>query len=187
MTRLLPFVLSPDDLPAEELQAARLDGEVFAVDSCFAPVDLPEFTALRAESLRRILPSRLIAERRSAAWVYGAIDTAPRRHDACADISARYRTVDSRIRLREVVIEPDEISVHSGLQLTSILRTTIDLIRCEQHFDDELARIVARLASIGGIDRAALKDYLDARRHLPHKTIALARIEQAFGSSGRSD
>ena len=44
----LPMVLGTDDLPIAELCAARLDGELFAIDDGWAPVDEPDLPAFRA-------------------------------------------------------------------------------------------------------------------------------------------
>ena len=41
MTRLAT-VLTRNDLPSAELHAMRLDGELFAIDEAFAPIDIPE-------------------------------------------------------------------------------------------------------------------------------------------------
>ena len=58
MTPILPPVLGALDLPAPELHAARLDGEVFALDECFCPIDEIEQSIHRARALAAILPGQ---------------------------------------------------------------------------------------------------------------------------------
>ena len=68
----LPGVLFHSDLPEAELHAAKLDGELYPVDQCFSPIDTIEGRWNRARALLLTVPARLIAEQRTAAWIYGA-------------------------------------------------------------------------------------------------------------------
>lgn len=181
MTRLLPLVLSRFDLPEAELHAARLDGELFAIDECFGPVDLAPQASLRAASLAAILPSRLIAEQRTAAWVLGALLDPPAQHQLCADSGARYRFAGAaRFRVREVVLDADDVTMIGGLRVTTPLRTAIDLARFCAEFGEAEAAIVAGLARIGGFDLPDATAGLERRRHLPGKVRAAQRLRAAL-------
>ena len=180
MSRLSP-VLFTGDLPLAELHAARLDGELVRVDECFSPVDQPDSPALRAASLALQWPQRLIAEQHSAAWVWGALDTPPRRHELCASLGARARPPAARgLTVREVVIADDEIVAIGGQQVTVPSRTIVDLAR----FDPEVPRELLRsLARIGAVSLDDCRRALDRRRNLPNKRPAWALILAALSPS----
>ncbi|GAB3131344.1 type IV toxin-antitoxin system AbiEi family antitoxin [Marisediminicola antarctica] len=181
MTRLLPLVLSRFDLPEAELHAARLDGELFAIDECFGPIDLAPHASLRAASLAAILPARLIAEQRTAAWVLGALLDPPAQHQVCADAAARYRFAGAaRFTVREVVLDSDDTAVLGGLRVTTPLRTAIDLTRFCAEFGAAEEEIVAGLARIGRFDLPAAIAGLERRRHLPGKVRAAQRLRAAL-------
>jgi hypothetical protein len=176
MTRL-PSLLTTDDLPLAELCAARLDGELYALDSCFCPIDEREFPALRANTIAAQWPFRLIAEQRSAAWVHGVTDFPPKRHDLCADISARARPTNvHRANVREVVIDASEITRIGHLDVTTPLRTMLDLARVSTTFDDEERLMCIGLMRIGGFTTAHCIEVLDGRRNLPNKKAAFERL-----------
>ena len=176
MTRLSP-VLTTDDLPLSELHAARLDGELFPLGSCFCPIDEPEFAELRAETISRQWPDRLIAEQRSAAWVLGVLQFPPERHELCADIAARARPASLHgVTVREVVIDEDEIVRIGGLDVTNPLRTLVDLARFSDTFSDAEREVCAALVRLGGITLDDCARALDRRRHLPNKRIAWKRL-----------
>src|SRR3990170_1397188 len=176
MTRVLPSVLSRFDLPEAELHAAKLDGELFAIDECFGPVDIVELSHHRGQSLSRVLPPRLIAELRTAAWVLGALGYPPYVRQVCADSAARYRCIGvPRLSVREVVLHEDDTVYRGGLRVTTPLRTTLDLARFNAEFDGSDALLVGRLAEIGSFGLAEVLEDLDGRRHLPGKSRAANR------------
>lgn len=183
MTPRLPPVLSALDLPLAELQCAALDGELYALDQCFCPIDEFDTIHLRARALGVVLDPRVIAERLSAAWVWGALLNPPQRHQLCVAIGARTRPHPSlNATLREVVISVDEIDTVSGVSVTSRLRTIIDLLRFSEHFGDREISAVNTLMSDGNIDHAACSQALLKRRNLPQKRIALERLAQTCAS-----
>jgi len=173
----LPAVLSAADLPATELSAARLDGELFEVADCFSPIDLPDGAILRAQSLAQDLSSRVIVERRSAAWVLGATEVAPVFPQYCSTAEARAKPAAiRRLAVREVVIEPHEIICLGGVRVTSALRTACDLVRSSTEFDTVTQLVVLRLLQLG---QATIEDcvaLLDGRRNLPGKRRTLDRL-----------
>jgi hypothetical protein len=173
----LPAVLSARDLPIAELQAARLDGELFAIDECFSPIDEVEQRQHRAASLAALVPGRLIAEQHSAAWVYGALGSAPAHHEFCADTRARVRpTATGRFSLREVVIDADDFTEIGGMGVTTPLRTVIDLARFCTEFGEGEREIVRELMAYGRFGLAECVVALNRRRNLPGKRQAIARL-----------
>lgn len=175
----LVSILTTDDLPLTELHALRLDGELFAVDEAFSPIDQPESIEQRARALAALCSERLIVEQRSAAWVWGASDSPPPRVELCASIGARARISDSgRIALREVVIAADEVVTIAGVQVTTPLRTAVDLLRFQPSFDSAL---VLRVLEVGEMTSADCVQYLASRHNLPRKKLALARAAQLAG------
>jgi len=174
MPRVVGSVLSQRDLPEAELHAAKLDGELFAVDDCFAPVDEVDHVRLRAASLRAVLPPRLIAEQRTAAWVLGALRRTPSPHEVCAESSARYRSAGMVVR--EVLLHEGDTVVIGGLRVTTPFRTALDLVRFADDFDTADGGTVLSLAELGRFPLDALLDHLDARRHLPQKLRARERL-----------
>jgi predicted anti-sigma-YlaC factor YlaD len=184
----LPPVLHQLHLPLAELCAARLDGELFALDEAFVPVDLCDTPEHRARTVYLHCADRLIAELRTAAWIWGAAPLPPVRHELCARITARARPITvQRSVLREVVIEEDELRMLGGVLVTSPLRTTVDIARSSDEFDAQDAEIVRSLFRLGKLELADVRRALDRRRNLPNKVRAMKRIVQALsGGLNRS-
>ncbi len=179
MPQRLPPVLSPGDLPIAELSAARLDGELFGVDACFAPVDEIEQPAHRAAALRAMAPDRLIVEQHSAAWVWGALDRPPAIHEFCVAAGARVRVLGVRwMRVREVIIDANEVTMIAGVQLTTPLRTVVDLARFSAEFGPSESSAVTRLLRTGGFSLADCLDEMNRRRNLPNKRQAAERLSR---------
>jgi hypothetical protein len=180
MTRLSP-VLSARDLPMAELHALRLDGQLTALDECFLPVDQPAGLAERARSLAQFCDGRLIVEQHSAAWVWGALPQPPARHELCASIGARSRSVHPRrLLVREVIIDEADWLEVAGVRVTTPLRTAVDLARFAVRFD---LIVVEQLLAQAGLSVQDCIDELNARRNLPQKKIALARLSRSAGSA----
>lgn len=181
MTHLIGSVVSSFDLPLCELNAARLDGELFALDEAFLPVDTVERPVHRAHALALRLPPRLIAELDTAAWVFGALARPPLPLEVCADSTARFRAVGNPVlAVREVVLGADDTVTIGQLTVTTPLRTAVDLARARPRFDEADARTVRRLARHGGFTLQAALDYLEERGHLPAKRRACARLAESL-------
>lgn len=177
MTPRLASVLSRDDLPYEELQAARLDGEVYSVDECFSPIDEIDDAQHRAGSLRSLVPRRLIAARDTAAWVYGALDRPPRVHHFWSNHDARARPNPSpRLDVRELVLAANDILILGGMQVTTPLRTAIDVLRFSDVFGQHEQRIVPLLTERAGLTLGTLNEVVSGLRKTPGKNRALARL-----------
>jgi len=103
----LPDILSSRDLPLAELSSLCLDGEVFRLGDLWSPVDVAEGRDQRARSVSLLVPVRAIAERLTAAWIYG-LAPEPVRHQFCVPITARaYFPPSLRFGVREVVCTPE--------------------------------------------------------------------------------
>ncbi|MFW8745239.1 hypothetical protein, partial [Mesorhizobium japonicum] len=90
MTRLSP-ALGVDDLPAVELQAMALDGELYRLTGSWCPLDVVPTPDVRCRAVMNGRSTRLIAELRTAAWVWGAAADPPMPLELCADVRARAR------------------------------------------------------------------------------------------------
>jgi len=182
MTHLAP-VLGTGDLPFAELQAARLDGELYAVDEFFSPVDSPLTTDARGLALYRALSrfrgleKRLVAEQWSAAWVWGAVFAPPYPHQFCAPVAIRARENAPQLgHVREVKLVRQEVLTVNGLRLTTPLRTALDLVRSPGEFEPDELAVVGRLLDGAGLAVADCVDALDDRRNIPQKKQALERL-----------
>lgn len=177
MTQRLAAVLTPADLPASELSAARLDGELFTIADCFSPIDLPDRATSRAQSLAHGLSERVIVELFSAAWVLGATEITPVFPQFCSTAKARAKPAAiRRLAVREVVIDDDEILCIGGVRVTSPLRTATDLIRSSAQFGADTQLVVLRLLELAGASVDDCIALLDRRRKLPGKRRALERL-----------
>jgi hypothetical protein len=160
MTARLPAVLSTVDLPLAELSGASLDGELYPLGEGWCPVDAPAAAESRALSIASVLPGRVIIERMTAAWIYGAAPE-PLHYQFCADAKYRVnRPFSARYSLREVVgVAGDTISV-AGLQVTAPVRTVLDLCRDTSIATADVVPVIRRLFELG------LADTGDAVRQL---------------------
>jgi hypothetical protein len=177
MRQRLNSILSRHEFPASELGALVLDGEVYRVDQCVAPVDEIAGPLLRAAALAAELPPRLIAEQHSAAWIWGAQPNPPGRHEVCADIAARARpALGALLNVREVVLLHEDTAVLAGLTVTTPMRTAIDLARFVRRWDDDEAEVVRTLLALGGVNILDCARAMNRKRNLPNKRVALERL-----------
>lgn len=177
MPRLLTRVLSTADLPLAELCAARLDGDVFAVDDCFAPVDEVDGTGLRALALARVAPPRVVAERFTALWIYGVLPAAPRRHTLCIPSATRARVPPSqRWIVRECVLRQGDVLQIGGTPVVSPLHAAVDVLRSAEHYGDEQRRWVGELMAYGGFERPACAQHIREHPSAPGTQRARERL-----------
>jgi hypothetical protein len=173
----LNSVLYRSEFPTPELQALVLDGEAYRVDDCVAPVDEVAGPLQRAAALAAELPSRLIAEQHSAAWIWGAQPHPPQRHEVCADITARTRpAMGTLLSVREVVLLHEDTSLLAGLAVTTPMRTAIDIARFVARWDDAETEIVRALLSLAAVSIIDCARVMNRKRNLPNKLIALERL-----------
>jgi hypothetical protein len=186
MTRLVNRVLRPGDLPLAELCAARLDGEVYSVDECFAAIDEVNTSLIRALALAALVPRGAIAELMTAAWVLGAVETPPSRHRFAVDVTHRGRTLQShRFIVRECIVLEGDLTVIGGQNVTSPLRTAVDLLRTTAAFEAEHVEAVSALMRTGAITREACHARLRRQPTSPGMRRAIDRLDSLKLSSAR--
>jgi hypothetical protein len=195
----LPDVLSARDLPVAELSSLRLDGELFRVGDFWSPVDLAEDANQRARAAALLVPVRAIAERLTAAWIYG-LAPEPERHQFCVHVTARaYFPPSPRFGVREVACPPEdtirigarpsstrarEDPAHrviraEGLLVTRPLRTAIDLARWPPPELTVPAPLLAALLRLAGHPDTSAARQACAGDRLPHTHRALIQLRAA--------
>ncbi|WP_202567096.1 type IV toxin-antitoxin system AbiEi family antitoxin [Agreia sp. COWG] len=181
MTRLAS-VLTESDLPLSELWAACLDGELVPLSStAFLLADLPATPIERALAVRPVLGARMLIERDSAAWVFGARDTAPRLHTIAMRHAQRMTVSRYAATVREVVLKPGDTTTVAGIEITTRLRTAVDIARSNDFSPCNDDMVLSRL--LENIDLVACREYLERARNLPGKSLALRRITDALVAS----
>lgn len=179
MTRL-PSVLLPGELPLAELCAARLDGELIALDEAFLVADLPLGPAQRGSALLAVLPRGAVADRASAAWVHGATPEPPAVHSASIDRRHRlHPPVLARVRFHEVRLTDADVVELGGCPVTSPARTLIDLARVGPGCDPALIR---SLAAATGTTLADVLATLESGAPVAARRIACARLTSALSA-----
>jgi hypothetical protein len=195
MTPRIPAVLTTADLPVAELASARLDGELFGLAGSWCPIDALDAPATRAGAIEPAAPRRAVAERMTAAWIYG-LAPEPAEHQFCVDVSARIGNPPrTGVRLREVRIAADDIVLLGRLSVTSPLRTAVDLARWgvgrnqtggAPHGTAADVTLLAGLLAYAGLgegdDDPLTKTgrLLASRRGVSFSRIAQARLQEAF-------
>jgi hypothetical protein len=177
MPRVVASVLDSRDLPLAELCAARLDGEVYAVDDCFAAMDEVNVTVVRAAAVARTAPKRAIAELDTALWIYGILQHPPTRHRFCINVAERARTPQSsRYTVRECVIRPGDVVRVAGTRVTSALRTLVDILRASAQFGRDEKLAVTELLRVGDLGADECEERLRAQPSAPGNRRALERL-----------
>ncbi|MGR0317902.1 type IV toxin-antitoxin system AbiEi family antitoxin [Agromyces sp. ZXT2-3] len=176
----LSSVLDVHDLPLAELCAARLDGELMRIGDGWCPVDEPDLPSLRAAIVAPGLPAPFIVERRSAAWVHGALPAPPVAPECCVPHASRVstRSLPRAMVLREVAITSDEIAEVGGIRCTTLDRTVYDLVRDAEPAPDAV-RIVAALLALDAGAEGRVRARMEHSRRMPHKSAALRRLGDA--------
>ena len=179
--RLAP-VLADTDLSPAELQAARLDGEVYDLGGAYCLIGELETPAHRARAVLGGRSPRLIAELGTAAWIWGAAAEPLRPEFAVTpDARARLSPAD-QIAVREIVYAPGDVASIGGQRVTTPLRTVLDLARFAEPFD---AEPVIRLAAIASLTAEACLAALAGRTGIPAKHRAERHLRAALEMSGR--
>jgi hypothetical protein len=172
----LPTTFEPGELPAAELHAMRLDGEIFALADAWCPIDVAETPEVRARAAMTGRSERLVAARRTAAWIWGVIPLLPRPLELCADVRARARLgPGTDAVVHEYVLGEHDVARLAGVAVTTPLRTLLDLARTGVD-DIELLR---GLADAGGVSVEAALGALEGRA-LPGRRAARAALERAL-------
>ncbi|MFT4156928.1 MAG: type IV toxin-antitoxin system AbiEi family antitoxin [Microbacterium sp.] len=124
------FLYLPGDrLSLTELSAARLDGDVIELGECYIPADLVEGQALRASTIAALIPEGTAASGPTAAWIHGAGSDPPVRHHVRRTTERRLRQGnDVRLVFHDRRVDPDDLSMYSGVAVTTPARTLSDLL-----------------------------------------------------------
>ncbi|MDY7527927.1 MULTISPECIES: hypothetical protein [Cryobacterium] len=187
----LPDVLSPRDLPLAELSSLCLDGELFRVGDFWSPVDLAEDRDQRARSLALLVPAKAIAERLTAAWIYG-LAPEPGRHQFCVPITARaYFPPSPRFGVREVACDLENTIrvgartvrrdgiLPGGLLVTRPLRTALDLARWPPPESPAPSALIGALLRLAGHPDTSAARRTCAIDRLPYTHRALVQLDAA--------
>lgn len=159
----LPDILSSNDFPEAELCALRLDGELYRLGECFRPVDLPADKFGRALAVARAGHPKLVADRLTAAWIHGVVDEAPYPAQFCVDTRVRaHNTVLLRFGARQVILGSSEIELLGSQQVTSAMRTAVDIAHCSTDFGTVERELIRSLAQHGDFTLADCADVLEA-------------------------
>jgi hypothetical protein len=180
-------VLSARDLPVAELSSLRLDGEVFPMGDFWCPVDQADTPGQRAAALGLLVPRRAIAERLSAAWIWGLAGE-PEQHQVCVDTAARtHFPWSSRYHFRELNCPPRDTVRIAGMLVTRPRRTALDLARWTPAALPDPAPLLATLLVLAGDADTSEARRECERAHLPHTKAALAHFARAqlFFDEGR--
>ena len=176
----LPAVLGTDDLPLAELCAARIDGELVRIGAGWCPVDEPDLPSLRAAAVAPRLSPPLIVERRSAAWVHGALPAPPAVAECCVPHETRVAARnDPSCTIREVAIAEAEVVEIGGVRCTTLDRTVFDLVRDPAADDRSTVEIVRALIAIDPGAAERVGDRIGSTTRLPHKSLAMGRLAAA--------
>ncbi len=182
----LASVLSPGDLTWAELQAARLDGDVYELADAYCLIGELESPRHRALAVLGDRSRRFIAELGTAAWIWGAAE-APARPAFAVTPEARTRLApDRRMSVREIVYADGDVAHLGSARVTTPLRTAIDLARMPA-FDAAAADAVRRLAGLAGFDLADCRADLARRAGIPAKRRAAERLARALGDPGAGE
>lgn len=173
----LPPVLADDDLSAAELQAARLDGEVYGLAGAYCLIDELEAPRHRARAVLGSRSTRLIAELGTAAWIWGAGGQPSRWEFAVTPDARAHVPPGHRIVVREIVYDPGDVASLDGCRVTSPLRTVLDLARGDEPFDPVP---VARLAAAAGLRLDDCLESLEKRAGIPLKQRVRERLRQSL-------
>lgn len=127
---------------------------------------VPDSRATRLRALRLVTPPNAVVCDETAAWVRGVEVFAPgRRHDFEPSMVVRHsgaRVERTGSRGRQAILTDDDIEVVDGVQLTTPLRTTSDLLR-RMYRPYALAAGDA-VARAGLVDVPELVDYVARRK-----------------------
>jgi hypothetical protein len=178
----LSAVLSPSDLTWAELQAARLDGDVYELAGAYCLIGELESPRHRAHAVLAGRSPRLIAELATAAWIWGAAPEPPRPTFAVTPHARTRLAPDRRTTVREIVYADGDLEQLGTVRVTAPLRTALDLARAAE-FDADSAGTVARLAAIAGFDLADCLAALARRPGIPCRKRAEVRLTRALAPS----
>jgi hypothetical protein len=97
----------------------------------------------------------------------------------CVDLGARARLrINPLVRVRELVLDPDDRVDFDDGAVTTRVRTAVDLARFRDVLGDTDAQSIIELARDGGFGLDECRELITRRRNLPEKRRALARLAE---------
>jgi len=174
---ILDLVLSDGDLPWAELQAARLDGELYDLGDAFCPIDELEAPRHRARAAIGRRSRRLIAELGTAAWIWGAAPEPTSLQFAVTPDARARLSPGQHVTVREIVFAPNDLTALDGVKVTNPIRTAVDLARFQEPFD---SGSVTRLAAIAKFALSDCLAILEGRSAIPSKNRAISNLTAAL-------
>lgn len=176
----LPPVLVAAELSSAELQAARLDGEVYRLAGAYCLIGELEAPRHRARAALAGRSARLIAELGTAAWIWGAAPEPQQLEFAVAPDARARLSPAQHAAVREIVYDDGDVARLDGFRVTGPQRTILDLARFAEPFERS---VVARLAALAGLGLADCLADLDRRPGIPAKNRARANLTAALTPS----
>lgn len=174
--RLSP-VLASSDLSDAELQALRLDGEVYGLAGAYCLIGELETPRHRAHAVLGGRSDRLIAELGTAAWIWGAAPESPRLEFAVAPEARARLAPGGHVSVREIVYADGDVTQLDGCRVTTPLRTAVDLARFTEPFASDT---VTRLAAIAGFALDDCLALLQSRSGIPSKRRAARNLRSSL-------
>jgi hypothetical protein len=169
-----------------ELQAMAIDGLVVNIyGPAYVAAGEPVTSVHRALAAHAALPQpirhKVVLGRLTAAWVYGC---SPPGNKITVLLDHRYRATSQgrhrSIHLHEVALGPLDTLNISGVQITSPLRTALDIAVYAR--DEDAVRILLALSSDPRLKcpLGYIRQALQIRERMPGKNVALRRLAAAL-------
>ncbi len=163
--------------PPAVRSAWRLTGAIVPCGPGFRGLGWPETPTVRLAALAEWLRPHQAVTHGTAAWVWGASRTAGDAIEITM-VAGRRRPITTapEVRVRELRVAPDDLERLGDFDVTTPLRTAIDLLYRSEAFTPADA-IACRLLAFrfpGGLHR--IRAHIGSRRR-PGRTMALERLE----------
>lgn len=145
-----------------ELSALRLDGETFAIYGCSILCDEPDVLSTRVKLARGDASPRLVVDRLSAAWAWGAVATPPSTPMLCSDLRTRTTKLIGDAIVRTYRFGDDDIVRTSSGPVLSRWRTLLHVLRFDASSHPEA---ISTLAASLGVGVRNLEQLITERVH----------------------
>lgn len=136
-----------DNFSPAELSALRLDGEVFRLAEGFVLADEPDLPEVRIRVARGEAPACFILDGKSAAWVWAALESPPRRPELCLAMDKRGSDRFGPVRAtRYLRFAPGDVVSTSAGDVLSPWRTLMHVLRWDDVSDHTVEVLLHRAA-----------------------------------------
>lgn len=173
------------DFHATELNAMRLEGDVFDLHGVYIPADSPDVLATRVAIARAGAPLKLILDGRSAAWAWGATNHFPAHPELCSNLFGRTtKRHDGYKPARTVRLNANDVIETDGGTTVSPWRTTVHLLRWQPNTPSDTFRQLLAIDSLTVADGFAK---LAAERRARQSSLAIETYRRIFRMELDSD